>query len=247
MVAFGSCAYEGCIPALSNLTSKEATLKAAYLDNPSTENPDGVLPQETTTVPEGEVQIPRFYRTVRALDQVVDVDYIIPGCPPEPHQIWAVLQVVVDALSNGTALPPPGSILGADTVALCEECTRAKDVKQVDRFYRPFEKVPDPDVCLLEQGLLCMGPATRAGCGARCPSVGMGCRGCYGPLDGVDDQGMRMLTAIASVLEVGDAHADEHELERQINEAMATIPDPAGTFYRFSMAHSVLRRARVSS
>ena len=73
----------------------------------------------------------------------------------------------------------------------------------------------------------------------------MGCRGCYGPLDGVEDQGMRMLTAIASVLEVGDAHTDEHELERQINEAMATIPDPAGTFYRFSMAHSILRRAKV--
>mgnify|MGYP001060557622 CR=1 FL=1 len=245
LVAFGSCAYEGCIPALSNLTSREATLRAVYLDNPSTENPEGVLPQESTAMPEGELHIPAFYETVRSLDQVVDVDYTIPGCPPEPHQIWAVLEVVVDALSNGTELPPAGSILGAGTVALCEECTRTKDVKKIERFYRPHELAPDPDICLMEQGLLCMGPATRAGCGALCPSVGMGCRGCYGPLDGVEDQGMRMLAAIASVLDVGDAHTEEHELERQINEVMATIPDPAGTFYRFSMAHSILRRAKV--
>jgi F420-non-reducing hydrogenase small subunit len=232
---------------LSNLTSKEATLRAVYLDNPSTVNEEGVLPRVSTTVPEGEVHLPAFYETVKSLDQVVDVDYVIPGCPPEPHQIWAVLQVVVDALSNGTELPPAGSILGAGTTALCDECERVKNVKTVDRFYRPFEKVPDPELCLLEQGLICMGPATRSGCGALCPSVGMGCRGCYGPLDGVEDQGMKMLSAIASVLEVGDMHTEEHELERQINEAMATIADPAGTFYRFSMAHSLLRRARVKS
>ena len=39
MVAYGSCAYEGCIPAMSNLTSKEATFNTVYLDNPSIDNP----------------------------------------------------------------------------------------------------------------------------------------------------------------------------------------------------------------
>jgi F420-non-reducing hydrogenase small subunit len=105
LVAFGSCAYEGCIPALSNLTSKEATLQTVYLDNPTIDNPDGVLPQPHTEVPEGELDIPEFYNTVKSLDQVVDVDYYIPGCPPEPHQIWAVLQVVVAALTQGAPLP----------------------------------------------------------------------------------------------------------------------------------------------
>ena len=245
LVAFGSCAQEGCIPALSNLTSKEATLKTVYLDNPSIDNPEGILPQEVINVPEGELTLPAFYHTVKALDQVVPVDYYIPGCPPEPHQIWAVLQVVVNALLNNGPLPPKGSIVGAGNVAVCNECPLEKNEKKIARFYRPYEIVPEPGICLLEQGIVCMGPATRSGCGALCPQVGMGCRGCYGPLDEVEDQGAKMLSAIASVVDVGAAGEEEHELERKINETMKTLADPAGTFYRFSMAHSLLGRSRI--
>ncbi|NKQ35243.1 MAG: oxidoreductase [Chloroflexi bacterium] len=246
LVAFGSCAYEGCIPGLSNLTSKEATLRTVYLDNPTIDNPDGILPQPVYDVPEGALEIPVFYNTVKSLDQVVDVDYYLPGCPPEPHQIWAVLQVVVAALTQGAALPPSGSIIGAGDVAVCQECSLKKDEKVIERFYRPYEIIPDPTVCLLEQGLMCLGPATRSGCGALCPQVGMGCRGCYGPLAGVEDQGAKMLTAVASVLDVGKPGDDEAELERQLDAAIETIVDPAGTFYRFSMSHSLLRRAKVN-
>ena len=246
LVAFGSCAYEGCIPALSNLTSKAATLRTVYLDNPSIDNPQGTLPQPVTQVPEGELDLPTFYHTVKALDQVVDVDYYIPGCPPEPHQIWAVLQVVVAALTEGAALPPRGAIIGAGSVAVCEECSLTKNDKTIDRFYRPYELTPDPELCLLEQGLVCMGPATRCGCGALCPQVGVGCRGCYGPLDGVEDQGAKMLSAIASVISVGDPSMPEEELERKVDAVLDTLPDPAGTFYRFSMAHSLLRRSKTN-
>ncbi len=246
MVAFGSCAYEGCIPGLSNLTSKEATLHTVYLDNPTIDNPEGILPQPFYDAPEGTLEIPVFYHTIKSLDQVVDVDYTIPGCPPEPHQIWTVLQAVVAALLEGADLPPAGSIIGAGNVAVCQECTLKKDVKKIERFYRPYEVIPDREVCLLEQGLMCMGPATLSGCGALCPIVGMGCRGCYGPLDGVEDQGAKMLTAIASILGVGKPGEDEAEIERQLDAVMDTIVDPAGTFYRFSMAHSLLRRAKVN-
>jgi len=246
MVAFGSCAYEGCIPGLANLTSKEATLKTVYLDNPSIDNPDGILPQQFTEVPEGTLEIPVFYHTVKSLDQVVNVDYTIPGCPPEPHQIWAVLQAVVGALTQGAALPPAGSIIGAGVAAVCQECERKKDVKKIDRFFRPYEVLPDPELCLLEQGLMCMGPATRQGCGALCPQVGMGCRGCYGPLGGVEDQGAKMITAIGSVLNVGELGQDLDEFDQKLNEMVDSIADPAGTFYRFSMSHSLLRRAKVN-
>lgn len=243
LVAFGSCAYEGCIPALSNLTTRAATLRAAYLDNPSTDNPAGVLPQRVTRMPEGELRLPDFWNTVKALDQVVTVDYYIPGCPPEPHQIAAVLDLIL----QGAPLPPPGSILGAGQVAVCEECPLAKNVKTIHTFHRPYAYVPEPGLCLLEQGLVCLGPATRAGCGALCPRVNMGCRGCYGPLDGVYDQGAKMLSAVASAVAVGSPTQDADEMAQQIAEVMATIPDPAGTFYRFSLAHSLLGRVRPAA
>ncbi len=246
LVAFGSCAYEGCIPALSNLTSKEATFNTVYLDNPTIDNEKGTLPQTTTEMPEGELELPFFYNTVKALDQVVDVDYYIPGCPPEPHQIWAVLEIVVAALTKGGPLPPKGSVVGAKDVAVCEECPRERNEKVIARFYRPYEIDPDPDLCLLEQGIVCMGVATRGGCGALCPQVGMGCRGCYGPLPGVEDQGASMLSAIASVIDIGEIPGSEEELEKKIEEVIATIPDPAGTFNRFSMAKSILRRTRIN-
>jgi len=247
LVAFGSCAYEGCIPALSNLTDRASTMRTVYLENPSTINPAGTLPQTDWPAPEGELEIPIFYETVKSLDQVVAVDYTIPGCPPEPHQIWAVLQVVVAALLEGAELPPKGSILGAGNVAVCEECTRVKQEKSVNRFYRPYEITPLPDVCLLEQGLVCMGVATRGGCGALCPQVGMGCRGCYGPLDGVEDQGARMMSAIASMIDIGKPGEDETELGHRLEAVLDTVADPAGTFYRFSMSRSILGRARLSS
>lgn len=246
LVAFGSCAYEGCIPALSNLTSKDATFNTVYFENLSIDNPDRRLPEESYQVPEGELTLPAFYHTVKSLDQVVPVDYYIPGCPPEPEMIWAVLEVVVNALLHGGPLPPAGSVVGAGNVAVCEQCPLEKNVKTISRFYRPQDIIPEPGLCLLEQGIVCMGPATRSGCGALCPQVGMRCEGCYGPLDGVIDQGAKMLSAIASVVGVGQAGEEEAELNRKIGEVMDTLADPAGTFYRFSMAHSILHRVKVS-
>lgn len=245
LVAFGSCAHEGCIPALLNLTTTEAMLETVYGDNPSLDNPDGIVPLAKTEVPGGELGLPHLLPTVKALDQVVPVDYTIPGCPPESRRVRAVLELVIDAMQTGKPLPPKGSILGATNRAVCEECPLAREEKSITRFYRPQEKVPEPDRCLLDQGFLCMGPATRGGCDARCPGVGMGCRGCYGPLDGVADQGAKMLSALASVIGVGEASDDENALAAEIDAVTATLPDPSGTFYRFSMAHSLLGRARA--
>lgn len=246
LVAFGSCAYEGGIPALGNLTNNAAIFKTVYQDSISVDNPQGLLPAPIFKVPEGEIHIPEFYERVRSLDQVVDVDYFIPGCPPEPHQIWAVIQVVLDALQKGAPLPPKGSIVGALDVAVCSECKLQKNEKKISRFFRPYEINPKPDLCLLEQGLVCMGPSTRGGCGALCPQVGMGCRGCYGPLSDVPDQGARMIAALASILDVGLPKDDEFDLEERIVEALDTLADPEGTFYRYSLPHSLLKQRRYA-
>lgn len=234
MVAFGSCAYEGCIPALSNTTTREATLSWIFDESPSTVNPEGLRPQTETETPFGTLKLPDFWETVRSLDQVVDVDYYVPGCPPQAHQIWGVLEAVMNILENGLPLPPKGTLLGAGDRTCCDECPRERKEKKIKGFVRIHEVIPDPDVCLLDQGILCMGPATRSGCGALCVSAGMPCRGCYGPPPNSKDQGTKMISALASVID----SRDPEEIERILDG----IVDPIGTFYRFSMAKATLGR-----
>lgn len=243
LVAFGSCADEGCIPALSNLSTADATFDSVYLNNPSTRNRERTIPQPTFSAPEGELNLPVFFDTVSTLDQVVDVDYSVPGCPPEPHRVWQVLEALLHSLTSGEELPPRGP-LGCEQVALCDECALPRTQSPVARFHRPHEVVAKPETCLLDQGILCLGPATRGGCGALCPQVGMGCRGCYGLPPGVEDHGASMVSVIAAVLAKGSAEHDEQKLRTQVEEAMRSVVDPTGTFYRFSMARSLLKRAR---
>ena len=99
LVAFGSCACEGCIPGLANLSKWEEVFETAY-GTLTTENPHGVWPQPSVLVPEGELHIPKFYPVLRTLDQVVPVDYYMPGCPPESHQIGAVIDLVIKVLQG---------------------------------------------------------------------------------------------------------------------------------------------------
>jgi F420-non-reducing hydrogenase small subunit len=235
LVAFGSCSMEGGIPGLANLTTKGDILNFVYRDSPSTVSSNGgISPQTHTTMQEGEIEIPELWETVKSLDQVIDVDYYVPGCPPVPSQIWNVVEEIL----SGKPLPPRGSVLGAGSKTCCDECSRKKEEKKLRHFFRPYEIVTDPAQCLLEQGIVCMGPATRDGCGALCPAANMPCRGCYGPPPNAPDQGAKMVSALSSVI---DAHEPE-EIEKILDQ----IADPLGTFYRFSLAHSILRRVEKS-
>lgn len=231
MVAFGACACFGGIPALANFTNRAEVFERAYIQAPSNDNPNHTLPQTLTKVEEGELELPEFYDTVLTLAQVVDVEYFVPGCPPPVD----IINKIVDALASGE-LPPVGTVFGSDK-ALCDECDRVKEEKKITRIYRPHEIIPDPEKCLLEQGIICMGPATRGGCGQRCINANMPCRGCFGPPPGVIDQGAKMLSAIASIYDV----KDEAEIKRMVEE----VVDPAGTFYRFGMSSSMLKRKRM--
>ena len=232
MIALGACAHIGGIPGLANFYTKEEVLKRVYIESESTENEEGVIPREAWKVDEGELELPTFYNTVKTLDQVVDVDYYIPGCPPVPLQIYSALSLVWDGM-----LPPPGSVIGAGERTLCDDCPRERDEKTITEIKRIQQVLPDPKKCFLEQGIICLGPVTRAGCGSRCIKSGVTCRGCYGPLEEVPDQGIKMLSALASVLEPKEG--------KEIDALLDTIVDPLRTFHRFSMPASILRRKKV--
>ncbi len=235
LVAFGSCACEGCIPGLANFSSTKEILDT-YYETVSTENPDHIRPQTSYDMPEGTIHIPTLYPVLKTLDQVVDVDYYMPGCPPESHQIAAVIDLVIAVLNGEAQLPPKGATIGAGNSTVCEECTRKRNVKAIKEFTRIQFIHPDPELCLLEQGIPCNGLATRSGCNARCPSVGAQCIGCYGPAEGVVDYGARLISAFASAVE-----SDKPE---EIDQILDGLVDPAGQFYRFNLAGSLLRAGK---
>jgi F420-non-reducing hydrogenase small subunit len=229
LVAFGSCAHIGGIPGLANLFTREEIFKRVYQETPSTVNPEKIEPQPKSEAAEGELTIPEFYNTVKTLNQVVDVDYYMPGCPPTPKQIWNVVQVIVSG-----QLPPKGAVIGASEKTQCDECTRKKEEKKISSFKRIATALPDPDRCFLEQGFLCMGPVTRGGCDTRCQLSGVGCRGCFGAPAGVLDQGAKAISAIASIIEA----KEEAEVQKIIDQ----IPDSLRSFNRFGIPASLITR-----
>ena len=231
LVAYGSCAHLGGIPGLGNFHNRETIFERVYETSESTVNPDNIRPQPITRVKEGDLTIPVFYDDVRCLDQVVDVDYYLPGCPPQTERLVEVFMAIV----TGAELPPPGSVVGALEKTQCDECKRIKtDNKKIKEFKRPIDIVDDGETCFLEQGVICMGPATRGGCGVRCIEGNAPCRGCYGPPITSPDPGAKMMSAIGTMIDSND--------EEEILKIVDTIDDPAGTFYRFSLPGSIIRR-----
>jgi F420-non-reducing hydrogenase small subunit len=234
VIAYGSCAHLGGIPGLANQFERDEIMSFVYDQSPSTVNPDKTRPQPKSDEELGTVTLPRFFNVVRALDQVIDVDYYLPGCPPTPK----LLKQAIDVLLSGK-LPEKGTVLAPD-IALCDECPK-KDTKPSDlkftEFKRPHLTEIDPNTCLLAQGIICMGPATRGGCEGVCISANMPCTGCFGPTSRVKDQGAKILSAIASQVEAKE--------EKDIDKILSTIPDPVGTFYRYGLPASLLRKKNI--
>ena len=233
LISFGACSVSGGIPGLANLSNKKEIFATAYLDNPSTVNPEKTTPQTSCKVKEGDLVLPEFYDTVKSLDQVVSVDYYLPGCPPPP---WLILDAF-DAIIKNT-LPPKGSVL-APVKAVCEECRYEKSEKKISCVKRVYELEKIEEKCFLEQGVICLGPATRAGCRGRCMEGNMPCTACGGVLPNTLDQGASMISALASILGI---EGEEGMSEAEIDALLENIRDIVGTFYKYTLPVSLLNR-----
>ena len=252
VVSYGACACLGGSPALANLVpgGHKEILNYVYESVPSSANfladsgkkIGDVMPSVKYEAPEGNLTLPVLYDTVKTLDQTVDVDYYIPGCPPTQKSIAQLLNALVGFVYKGEALPPKGTVVGVQAKSLCEECHRHKENRRITNVYEPHEVLNiDYDLCLLDQGILCLGAGTTAGCGAPCTKADQPCRGCYGPTQPVSEQGASIFTAIASLFPVqaNDATMDEDDMD----EIMSVVKDPLGYFYAFSMSKSLIKRA----
>ncbi|MGD8785887.1 MAG: hypothetical protein PVJ60_00560 [Phycisphaerales bacterium] len=241
MVAYGACAAFGGIPGLANVTSKKKIMDAVYDTTATTVNPEHTRPQTHYVSPEGhELELPELYESVKTLDDVIEVDYIIGACPPTREMNVKLLAVVLDFVHGKAGLPPKGVILASERT-LCDECPRQKPDKVfIDEIKSVDYTELDPEKCFLEQGIMCFGPATRAGCDSKCIIVNMPCRGCLGPTSAVLDHGASCLSAFTSILKVSGSESEIPEEE--IEKLMEKMRDPLGTFYRFTLPKSLLKR-----
>ncbi len=89
-------------------------------------------------MPEGTLQLPVFYDTLRTLDQTVEVDYYLPGCPPEAERISELLEAILE----GKLPPKRGTVIGAQTT-VCDECTRTRHEKKIKEIHRTWQMLPD--------------------------------------------------------------------------------------------------------
>ena len=101
--------------------------------------------------------LPKKYidrKDVISIDEVIKVDYFVPGCPINQKElVECLLSVYYDKIFY---LP--------DT-AVCVECRQ------------------NENKCLLKRNKACLGPVTRAGCNSICINHGEACLGCRGPID----------------------------------------------------------------
>jgi F420-non-reducing hydrogenase small subunit len=234
--AFGSCAVMGGVPGLANMNNRESIFKRVYKEIESNDNPENIVPQtEFKLEDKYELELPEFYDSVYPLDQIIQVDYYIPGCAPAPDTITDAFTAILEG-----KLPEKGSVL-SPTKSLCDTCPRKEtkpDKIEIEKFVEPhqYDKLDD-DRCFLEAGIICMGPATRGGCGERCINANMPCRGCYGPSDDVKDQGLGMLSALASIIKPNK--------EDEIPKVIETLPDLIGPLYMYGLPSSILFRKKI--
>ena len=117
----------------------------------------------------GRRHVPRLLPRCHPIDAFVDVDRYLPGCPPTPRLFMALFGEPADF--------SPARIV-------CRECgsTKVRDMRPKELLGFQQGQVL-PDICLVNQGYLCIGTSTRGGCGAPCPQAGHPCVGCRGPSD----------------------------------------------------------------
>lgn len=187
LIALGTCATHGGLPALINNWGVDEGIRNSY----------NTVTTDECSIPDQVV--PKPLDRVYACDEIVKIDLMVPGCPPNSQHIAAA----ITALLQGEEVSLPKK-------SVCDTCPTIRkgkgDVKEVKRFIENADFKPDEPIdkmrCLLEQGFMCMGPVTSAGCAKRgapsCIIARVPCRGCFGPVRPGGNQLLDMMNALAS-------------------------------------------------
>lgn len=193
VIAVGTCAISGGV---SNLGDRD-DVREMFLSQSS------------------RYHLPRLLPKSHPIDNFVDVDLYLPGCPPTSE------------LFMGALLDPAG--YKASSI-VCVECGRKKLSDMRPEHLSGFSHGEVlPDICLVNQGYLCVGTSVRGGCRAPCTRAGSPCVGCRGPSNAfIEKESSVFLDNIQRVFErMTDIPAEE------VNEALRS-PQLSLFLFQFS-------------
>ena len=158
IIAWGSCAVFGGPAGAGNIHTPEEIGRAVYQENNTT---------TPAACPSHEVS--PLESVVSTLDNVIDVDLYLPGCPPHPSFVFEALSALVE-----------GRQPEVNRRTVCAKCKRLMAKTEVATLKTNSEGFPDAEHCFLSQGYTCMGSVPIDRCLAPCPSNGIPCTGCAG-------------------------------------------------------------------
>jgi len=159
IIAFGTCAVYGGLHGAGLAHTREEIMDHVFRKSPTT---------KTDFLPDSEIT--GLEKIVTPIDEVIDVDLYLPGCPPHPHFIFESLKTLIENHQPRV-----------DKSTVCAACRRTMTKTGVTEIKQSHEGIPDDDICFLSQGYICLGSATLDRCLAPCPNHGIMCAGCAGP------------------------------------------------------------------
>ncbi|TFF85351.1 MAG: hypothetical protein EU551_04225 [Promethearchaeota archaeon] len=199
IISFGSCACYGNVHGLGNQWKKNELVERKFVTAESIADED---PKEPTE------HVPGFRDYLVVVDDVIDVDAYISGCPPKPEQIVSSVQFLLGQKDFPMSDTP-----------FCNEC--------------PL----NDGGCILEEGTLCFGPVTSAGCSLKCPNEGDPCVGCFGPSKTAHARADKLVDLTSNL---GDISSGEKKAMFEYLSLYLNIPLMAG----FDLSADVLKQIK---
>lgn len=211
LIAFGTCAVYGGPSGLGWLYDGASVLDKSFGAGPT--SVPGEMPDNN---------VPHLEKSVIPLDEVVKVDFYLPGCPPHPYWIAAAIL---------SLLHPEKPKVTQKSV--CSQCNRKMKKQQGALLRKNQSSAPQPDLCFLSQGVVCLGSVTMERCLAQCPNKGVACTGCAGPShDIITEPHLDIRTMVAKRMNMLTG-IDYEEIKSYIESS-------ARTFYSYAMASPII-------
>ncbi|OIP38505.1 MAG: methyl viologen-reducing hydrogenase [Deltaproteobacteria bacterium CG2_30_63_29] len=211
VIAFGTCAVYGGLTGASLAHCREEILDRVYVNNKTT------LTHEAPTS-----QVALLEKLVTPIDEVIDVDLYLPGCPPHASFIF-------EALSSLLEKRPPE----ASDRSVCARCRRKMVKTDVSAIKANHEGMPDAETCFLSQGYVCLGSVTLDRCHSACTNQGIPCTGCAGPT-------LQVLTEPTHDLRTEVSERMSKLTAIPYADLMAAMERAAKTHYAYAMATKMI-------